>query len=138
MGKTKIDDAVEQYISEQDNAPQSQNAKKHGAYGYLNRTKNNKPLPVDLYLIQNEVLADMETDGAAGSVKKQALRLSTAAELLWKHMSSDSEQFNKYLKSWGWLVNSSIRAMREYAALNKTHGNTLDLPSVMARNNKDE
>ena len=135
----KIKEAVEQYISETDSPPpQSQNAKKHGAYGYLNRTKDNQPLPMDLYLIQNEVLADMEADGAAGSVKKQALRLSTAAELLWKHMSTDSEQFNKYLKSWGWLVNSSIRAMREYSALNKIHGNTLDLPSVMARTNKDE
>ena len=135
----KIKEAVEQYISETDSPPpQSQNAKKHGAYGYLNRTKDNQPLPMDLYLIQNEVLRDMQADGPAGSVKKQALRLSTAAELLWKHMSSDPEQFNKYLKSWGWLVNSSIRAMREYSALNKTHSNTLDLPSVMARPIKDE
>jgi hypothetical protein len=127
----KVKDCVEQYIS---SSPTSQNARKSGAHGYLRRTDKGDPIPVDLYMIQNDVLADMEADGPAGQVKRQAVRLSAASEMLWGYMQSGPKEFNASLKSWGWLVNSSIRAMRELVALQKAAGRDgLDLPSAMAR-----
>ncbi len=127
----KIDEAIDKFTAA---APTSQNATRHGAHGYLRRTDAGEPIPVDLYMIQNEVLADMEADGPTGIVKRQALRLSAASEMLWGHMQTGPREFNARLKSWGWLVNSSIRAMRELVALQKAAGRDgLDLPSAMAR-----
>ena len=127
----KIDEAIDQFTAA---SPTSQNATRHGAHGYLRRTDAGEPIPVDLYMIQNDVLADMEADGPSGIVKRQALRLSAASEMLWGHMQTGPKEFNACLKSWGWLVNSSIRAMRELVALQKSTGRDgLDLPSAMAR-----
>ena len=55
----------------------------------------------------------MEADGPAGQVKRQAVCLSAASEMLWGYMQTGPKEFNASLKSWGWLVNSSIRAIRE-------------------------
>jgi len=140
----KLSESVEQFIDEKDKNladPRGQNAKKSGAFGYLGRTERGDPIPSDLYLVQNEVLEHMEAEGPTGEVKKQALRLSSASEMLWRHMMSGPEEFNKSLRAWGWLCNSAIRAMRELVALQKTvNQDGLDLPSAMARviDNKDE
>ena len=127
----KIDEAIDKFTAA---SPTSQNATRHGAHGYLRRTAKGDPIPVDLYMIQNDVLDALEADGPAGQVKRQAVRLSAASEMLWGHMQTGPKEFNACLKSWGWLVNSSIRAMRELVALQKAAGRDgLDLPSAMAR-----
>jgi len=49
-------------------------------------------------MIQNDVLADMEADGPSGIVKRQALRLSAASEMLWGHMQTGPKEFNACLE----------------------------------------
>ncbi len=99
----KINEAIDQFTAA---SPTSQNATRHGAHGYLRRTDAGEPIPVDLYMIQNDVLADMEADGPTGIVKRQALRLSAASEMLWGHMQTGPKEFNACLEAWGWLCNS--------------------------------
>ena len=105
----KLSEATEQFIDETDSKQPSRralNATRHGAHGYLRRTDAGEPIPVDLYMIQNDVLADMEADGPSGIVKRQALRLSAASEMLWGHMQTGPKEFNACLEAWGWLCNS--------------------------------
>ena len=113
----KIDEAIDKFTAA---SPTSQNATRHGAHGYLRRTDAGEPIPVDLYMIQNEVLADMEADGPSGIVKRQALRLSAASEMLWGHMQTGPKEFNACLKAWGWLCNSAIRGWREVEAMRRS------------------
>ena len=128
----KIDEAIDQFTAA---SPTSQNATRHGAHGYLRRTDAGEP-------ITSRPIHDPERcTGRYGSrwaiwviVKRQALRLSAASEMLWGHIQTGPKEFNACLKSWGWLVNSSIRAMRELVAFQKAAGRDgLDLPSAMAR-----
>ena len=65
-------------------------------------------------------MADAEENGTISQVQRQAIRLQTAAERLWRHMQGHPEQFKSYLKSWGWLCNSSIRAWRELESLRRS------------------
>ena len=118
----KIKRAVEDYISDKEGevAPQAMNSSTHGAYSYLSRSSKNMPLSADVARVEADVVADAEENGAVSQVERQAVRLQTAAELLWRHMQSNPEQFKSYLKSWGWLCNSSIRAWRELETLRRS------------------
>ena len=117
-----IKEAVEDYIADQEGevAPQAMNSSTHGAYSYLSRSAKNMPLSADVARVEADVVADAEENGAVSQVERQAVRLQTAAELLWRHMQSNPEQFKSYLKSWGWLCNSSIRAWRELETLRRS------------------
>jgi len=75
---------------------------------------------LDLYMIQNDVLDALEADGPAGQVKRQAVRLSAASEMLWGHMQTGPKEFNACLKAWGWLCNSAIRGWREVEAMRRS------------------
>ena len=118
----KIKRAVEDYISDEENSipGQAMNSSTHGAYSYLSRSAKNMPLSADVARVEADVVADAEENGAVSQVERQAVRLQTAAELLWWHMQSNPEQFKSYLKSWGWLCNSSIRAWRELETLRRS------------------
>ena len=118
----KIKRAVEDYISDEENSipGQALNSATHGAYSYLSRSSKNMPLSADVARVEADVVADAEENGAVSQVERQAVRLQTAAELLWRHMQSNPEQFKSYLKSWGWLCNSSIRAWRELETLRRS------------------
>ncbi len=118
----KIDEAVSNYIADQKTeiAPQAMNSANHGAYSYLARSAENRPLSADIARVEAEVMADTEEGSSISQVRQQAIRLQTAAELLWRHMQSNPEQFKSYLKSWGWLCNSAIRAWRELESLRRS------------------
>ena len=118
----KISKAVDDFISdnEAEIAPQAMNSSTHGAYSYLSRSSKNMPLSADVARVEADVVSDAEENGAVSQVQRQAVRLQTAAELLWRHMQSNPEQFKNYLKSWGWLCNSSIRAWRELETLRRS------------------
>jgi len=54
-------------------------------------------------------------------VRQQAIRLQTAAELLWRHMMSGADPFNKHIRAWGWLCNSATRGWwREVEAMRRS------------------
>ena len=118
----KIKRAVEDYIADEENSipAQALNSATHGAYSYLSRSSKNMPLSADVARVEADVVADAEENGAVSQVERQAVRLQTAAELLWRHMQGNPEQFKSYLKSWGWLCNSSIRAWRELETLRRS------------------
>ena len=65
-------------------------------------------------------MGDADEGGSISQVRQQAIRFQTPAELLWRHMQGNPEQFKNYLKSWGWLCNSSIRAWRELETLRRS------------------
>jgi len=123
-GIMEIKTAVNNYISSKEHAvpPQALNSKTHGAYSYLSRTAENKPLPADLQEVEKEVEAEVDASGSVAQVRQNALRLQVASELLWRHMRANREQFNKYLNKWGWLINSSIRAWERYEKLSRSAG----------------
>lgn len=100
--------------------PRSRNAEKSGAYGYLARTEDGRKIPSDLALVESQVVVEVELDGPLARIRKQAIRLGTAAELLWGHMMTGRESFEKGLRHWGWLAGAEIRAWREYEALRRS------------------
>ena len=120
----EIKSAVNDYIASREATvpPQALNSKTHGAYSYLSRTADNKPLPADLAQVESEVEADVDASGSVAQVRQNALRLQVASELLWRHMRANREQFAKYLNKWGWLINSSIRAWERFEKLNRSAG----------------
>ena len=120
----EIKTAVNDYIASRDDTvpPQALNSKTHGAFSYLSRTAENKPLPSDLQQVESEVEAAVDDGGTVAQIRQNALRLQTASELLWRHMRGNQEQFAKYLPKWGWLINSSIRAWERYEKLNRSAG----------------
>jgi hypothetical protein len=133
----RIDKAVEEYSKERDEA-QFQGARKHGAFSYLNRTRDNKPIPKDLAFIESQVIEDIDQDGPLLRIKKQASRLATAAELLWGYMASSPDNFRKGLKQWGWLAGAEIRAWRDYEAMAKSTDDDVITAKVLEAYSKDE
>lgn len=113
--------------------PQAQNARKHGAFGYLNRTEAGEPIPVTLALVESQVLADIERDGPRERVRKQAARLGIAAELLWSYMQVNEAQFFAGLKHWGWLAGAEVRAWRDYGAMDDGDTDAKDAKSILNR-----
>ena len=116
----KLSDATEQFIDETDSKQppgRSLNATRHGAFSYLNRTKKGEKIPRDLALVESAVAVEVEEDGPLGRIRKQAVRLATASELLWFYMASGPEAFSTGLRQWGWLAGAEIRAWREHEAL---------------------
>ena len=78
------------------------------------------PLSADVAQVEAQVVADADEGGSISQVRQQAIRLQVASQLLWQHMQANPEQFKNYLKSWGWLCNSSIRAWRELETLRRS------------------
>ena len=118
----KVSDAVEQYCDERDRAvekasPRTRNNMRHGAFGYLNRTIAGDKIPADLALVESQVVVEVGNDGPLGRIRKQAVRLAAAGELLWAYMQGGPEAFSKGLKQWGWLAGAEVRAWREHEAL---------------------
>lgn len=91
----------------------------HGAMSYLARTgeQGSGDVTATMGLVESAVLARYDTSGPRGMVETAALRFDTAAELLWRHMQTSREAFDKGLKAWGWLQGAAVRSWRELAAL---------------------
>jgi len=118
--------------------PRSRNPRKSGAYGYLARTKDGRPIPNDLALIESQVIEEVELDGPLMRIKKQAIRLGTASELLWGYMMNEKDAFKKGLRHWGWLVGAEIRAWREYETLRRSSDDgVLDYEKILEKRDVD-
>ena len=118
----KISKAVDDYISDEENSipGQALNSTTHGAYSYLARSAKNKPISADVARVEAEVVAEADEGGSISQVRQQAIRLQTAAELLWRHMMSGADPFNKHIRAWGWLCNSAIRGWREVEVMRRS------------------
>lgn len=118
MSKPKVTSSPDSSIPQAD--PRSRNPRKSGAYGYLARTKDGREIPSDLALVESQVIEEVEMDGPLMRIKKQAIRLATASEILWGYMLGEKGAFEKGLRHWGWLVGAEIRAWREYETLRRS------------------
>ena len=103
--------------------------KKHGAYAYLQRSADGRPIDAEIALVQSQVTADLERDGPLALVERQALRFTVAAELLWAYMMGNEAQFKKGLHSWGWLAGAAVRSWERAEALRRA-GDRGDLPAA--------
>lgn len=119
--------------------PRSRNPRKSGAYGYLARTKDGRPIPNDLALIESQIIEEVEIDGSLMRIKKQAIRFATASEILWAHMMSEKDAFKKGLRHWGWLAGAEIRAWREYETLRRSSSDgVLDYEQFLEKRDDDD
>ena len=119
----KLSDATEQFIDETDGkqpSGRSLNAQKHGAHGYLKRTKEGDRITHDLRLVESAVVQQAEEDGPASRMFQAAVRLGTAGELLWSYMAQSADSFKKGLKQFGWLAGAEVRAWDRYAKLRQS------------------
>ena len=130
----RIDEAVEAYSDDRDRATgQSLNSLRHGAYSYLDRVKNSQPIPESLALVESQVQKELEEGGPINLLRANVIRLQAAADLLWGYMAANADRFHAGLKPFGWLTNSSIRALEKLAALEKdTQRDMLDLVAAMS------
>ena len=65
------------------------------------------------------VQAELETDGAAAMVKRRAIRLQTVADLYYQAIlgAKDPVELDRYVKRYGWLQGSGLRAWQQVADL---------------------
>ena len=138
----KLSDAAQQFIDETDSKKPSRralNATRHGAYSYLNRVKNDQPIPESLSLVESAVQRELLEGGALNLMRANVIRLQTSADLLWSYMKSSSDNFHSGLRSFGWLTNASIRALEKLAVLEKdTARDRIDLVTAMSQLTEDE
>ena len=119
--------------------PRSRNPRKSGAYGYLARTKDGREIPSDLALVESQVIDEVEVDGPLMRIKKQAIRLGTASEILYGYMMTGRDAFKKGLRHWGWLVGAEIRAWREYETLRRSSNDgVLDYEQILEERGADD
>jgi hypothetical protein len=117
----------------------NQNAVKSGAFAYLRRTEEGRLIPANLALVESQVIDDVETGGPTGRIWKAAVRMATAGDLLWNYMTQGPSEFTHGLKHWGWLVNSEVRAWREFLkARGDTRGGDLLDGALKALTTDDE
>lgn len=103
------------------------NAQKHGGEAGVKALQRGTPLTGLASAVEGEVKAELQDAGAAGVILKGATRLETVARLYYDAFiaSIQSGQLDKadaMAKRYGWLQNSSIRAMAEVARSSKGKG----------------
>ena len=130
----RIDKAAEAYSDQRDTASgQGLNSLKHGAYSYLSRVKNGQPIPEGLALVESQVQQELLEGGSLNLLRANVVRLQTAADLLWSNMAVNADRFHSGLKSFGWLTNSSIRALEKLSQLEQeTSKASIDLVAAMS------
>lgn len=112
----------------------NQAATKHGARSYLDRTKDDRPITADMAALERSVLLTVATDGPKARVEKQAARFAVASELVWARLTTepDAENAVTWLKLWGWLSASEIRAWRDHASLPDADAGDREASKILA------
>jgi hypothetical protein len=88
----------------------------HGGAGALKAIEKHKPFTGIILQAEEEVKADLrQADGLAQVMEQDAIRLETAARLYFDAFKKaiqdqDIEQATAYVKVFGWLQSSSLRA----------------------------
>jgi len=103
----------------------NQNAVKHGGAGALRRIQANEPFVGLARIAENEVEDRLLEGGIEAELLRDAKRLQVVSDLYYgaftKAMQDgDLTQATGYLKVWGWIHNSSIRAWEATRKAKKT------------------
>ena len=89
----------------------------HGGAGAVERMRQGQPFPADSLARQAEleVYDELETSGRYALTVRNAARLQACCDLYWAAVSKaaedgDLEALDRYVKRFGWLAGSSLRA----------------------------
>jgi hypothetical protein len=93
----------------------NQNAVKHGGAGALRRIQKREPFLGLARVAQGEVEGRLLEAGIEGELMRDAVRLQVVSDLYYEAFTKamqdqDFSQATTYLKVWGWVHNSAIRA----------------------------
>lgn len=93
----------------------NQNATKHGGAGALRRIQAHEPFVGLARIAQGEVEIRLQEAGVEGELYRDAIRLQVVSDLYYEAFAKamqdqDFPQATSYLKVWGWVHNSAIRA----------------------------
>lgn len=93
----------------------NQNAVKHGGAGALRRIQANEPFAGLARIAQGEVEGRLLDAGVEGELMRDAVRLQVVSDLYYEAFAKamqdqDFPLATTYLKVWGWVHNSAIRA----------------------------
>jgi len=110
---------------------------KHGGRAALNALTAGKPFTGLARLVQEEVEADLETQGRPALVKELAVRLHTASRLYWtaiQHAADkgDLKLLDGYVARFGWLAQAALRAWMQDRRENPDDPNVLDYETILA------
>lgn len=87
---------------------------------------------------EQQVSAELETEGAAGIVRRSAIRLQTVSDLYYQAIlgATDIEKLDAYAKRWGWLQGSALRAWAQVRELEKQES-PQDITDILRGTNGD-
>ena len=90
-------------------------ATKHGGAGAYKRIQKGEPFVGLARIAQGEVEGRLVDAGVEGELMRDAIRLQVVSDLYYDAFTKamqdqDFPQATAYLKVWGWIHNSSIRA----------------------------
>ena len=105
-----------------DNLP---SATKHGGAGAYKRIQKGEPFVGLARIAQGEVEGRLVDAGVEGELMRDAIRLQVVSDLYYDAFTKamqdqDFPQATAYLKVWGWIHNSSIRAWEATRKAKKT------------------
>jgi hypothetical protein len=94
-------------------------ARKHGAGAAENAITAGTDMTGLAREQELRVQAELEIDGAAAMVKRRAIRLQTVSDLYYQAIlgAKDPVELDRYVKRYGWLQASSLRAWSQVADL---------------------
>ena len=91
------------------------NATKHGGAGAYKKIQKNEPFAGLARIAQGEVEIRLQDAGVEGELFRDAVRLQVVSDLYYEAFAKamqdqDFTRATGYLKVWGWVHNSAIRA----------------------------
>ena len=100
-------------------------ATKHGGAGAYKRIQKGEPFVGLARIAQGEVEGRLVDAGVEGELMRDAIRLQVVSDLYYDAFTKamqdqDFPQATAYLKVWGWIHNSSIRAWEAARKAKKT------------------
>ncbi len=103
----------------------NQNAIKHGAEGAIRRISEGKPFIGLAKDEQKAVEAELQANGQAEIVKRDAIRLQSCLNLYFNAVEKaaadgDLAAFDRYISRFGWLSGVTLRAWSQVAINDKS------------------
>ena len=95
--------------------PGNQSALRHGGAAGVKALSKGEPFKGVLYDIESNVRAELADVGISGLIERDAVRLQVVSDCYWAAVmgAEDPDKMTAYLRVWGWLHNSTIRALVE-------------------------
>jgi hypothetical protein len=122
--------------------PGNQLRTKHGGAGALKRITADKPLVGLAREAELSVYDELEERGRYALVVRNAARLQAACDLYWDAVSKaaqdgDLDALDRYVKRYGWLASSSLRAWAQVRNETPDRADVLDYEEILARQGED-